>query len=56
MMQKMNLNKVTKSEITKLIYAKQRKKTLNKRQIRRCLDLLLKVANDLANESDIKAK
>lgn len=49
----MNLNRVTRKEITKLIYAKQRKKTLDKKQIRRCLDLLLKVANDLANEKKL---
>lgn len=43
-------NNKEKTRIIKLVYLKQRKKILTKQQIRRSIDLLIKVANDLSNE------
>lgn len=53
----MNINdRLTRSKLTKLIYNKQRKKSLDKVQIRRCLDLLIKVSRDLSDEANGNTK
>lgn len=45
----MNLLGLKKSQVINLMYNRQRKKTLTKAQIKRAIDLLLKVANDPRN-------
>ena len=41
-------SELKRQELIKLIYEKQRKKTVTKAQIKRVLELMIKVANELS--------
>jgi len=41
-------SELKRQELIKLVYEKQRKKTVSKAQIKRVLELLIKVANELS--------
>lgn len=41
-------SELKRQQLIKLIYEKQRKKTVNKAQIKRVIELMIKVANELS--------